>query len=93
MNNIINEIRNIASKYIGIEKIILFGSRARGDNRLKSDIDLAIYGEGDFSEFIFDLENEVNTLLEFDVTVISNGLDEVFMRQIKNEGVILYEKS
>jgi predicted nucleotidyltransferase len=27
-----------------VEKIILFGSRARGDNRPRSDLDLAIYG-------------------------------------------------
>lgn len=28
-----------------LDKVILFGSRARGDNRERSDIDLAIQGE------------------------------------------------
>ena len=28
----------------GAERLVLFGSRARGDNRERSDIDLAVYG-------------------------------------------------
>lgn len=36
---VIEEIRNLAQKY-DIEKVILFGSRARGDFKERSDIDL-----------------------------------------------------
>ena len=43
---VIEEIRNLAQKY-DIEKVILFGSRARGDFRRTSDIDIAVTG-GDF---------------------------------------------
>ena len=43
---IIDEIIDISSKYKNINKVILFGSRARGDNLLKSDID-KIYNEVD----------------------------------------------
>lgn len=38
---VIEEIRTFARKY-NIDKVILFGSRARGDYRRTSDIDLAI---------------------------------------------------
>ena len=38
---VIEEIRNLAQKY-DIEKVILFGSRARGDFRRTSDIDIAV---------------------------------------------------
>ena len=38
---VIEEIRNLAQKY-DIEKVILFGSRARGDFRRTSDIDIEI---------------------------------------------------
>ena len=31
-------------KDIGVDKLVLFGSRARGDNQEKSDIDIAVYG-------------------------------------------------
>lgn len=38
---VINEIIELAKKF-NIYKVILFGSRARGDFREKSDIDLAV---------------------------------------------------
>ncbi len=45
-------------------KVILFGSRARGDFRRTSDIDLAVTG-GDFDRFALDVEEETTTLLEY----------------------------
>ena len=41
MDKVINEIKNIALAHDGIEKVVLFGSRARGDNTSKSDYDIA----------------------------------------------------
>lgn len=38
---VIDEIRQIAKSY-GVERVVLFGSRARGDYRERSDIDLAV---------------------------------------------------
>ena len=40
---VIEEIRTFARKY-NIDKVILFGSIARGDYRRTSDIDLAVVG-------------------------------------------------
>lgn len=42
-DEVIQEIREIAEKY-KVEKVILFGSRARGDFHRTSDIDLAVKG-------------------------------------------------
>lgn len=54
------------------EKIVLFGSRARSDNRERSDIDLAIYGmpEQDRPLFWSDV-NALPTLLKFDLVHIT----------------------
>ena len=43
---VIEEIRTLACKY-HVEKVILFGSRARGDFKSTSDIDLAVEGGED----------------------------------------------
>ena len=43
-----------AAKDFGMEKVILFGSRARGTNHDKSDIDLAVSG-GDFDGFYWEM--------------------------------------
>ena len=57
---VIEEIRNLAQKY-DIEKVILFGSRARGDFRRTSDIDIAVTG-GDFARF--DMQDELRESIE-----------------------------
>ena len=44
---IIEEIKIVAANYDNISKILLFGSRERGDNHSQSDIDLAVYSTGD----------------------------------------------
>lgn len=42
-DEVIQEIYTLAEKY-NIKKVILFGSRARGDFKRTSDIDLAVSG-------------------------------------------------
>lgn len=51
------EIIQLAKQY-DIQKVILFGSRARGDNWERSDIDLAVSG-GDIPRFALDLDAAV----------------------------------
>ena len=89
---IINEIIGISKKYDNINKVVLFGSRARNTNALKSDIDLAIYGTGELADFIFDINEKTSTLLEFDITIVDDGLDELLIQMIEKEGICIYEK-
>ena len=60
---VIKDISKFAKKY-SIEKVILFGSRARGTNTERSDIDIAVYG-GDFDPFYWDIKEKVHSLLMF----------------------------
>lgn len=89
---IVDEIVCIAQKYNYINKVILFGSRARGDNSPRSDIDLAIYSDKSLVEFIEDIEMNTHTLLEFDFSDMKAIDDEFFLEQIKKEGIVIYEK-
>ena len=89
---ILNEIIEISKKHSEINKVILFGSRARGDNGDRSDIDLAIYCEKSISDFIEDIENNTTTLLEFDFSDMKSVNDELFIEQVNKEGIIIYEK-
>lgn len=89
---IADEIVAIANKYKNIEKILLFGSRAREDNSFKSDIDLAIYSQGQFGEFIEEIETKTSTLLEFDFSNMNIISDNFFIDQVKKEGIVIYEK-
>ena len=46
----------------GVERVVLFGSRARGDFTRTSDINLAVSG-GDVVRFSLELEEVISTLL------------------------------
>ena len=59
------DIIKIAKKN-SVKKVILFGSRARGTNSERSDIDLAISG-GNALDFYYDIKEKTWTLLMFDV--------------------------
>ena len=86
------QIISICRKYDYIEKVILFGSRARGDNEEKSDIDLAVYSDRSIMEFIEDIELNTRTLLEFDFSNMNTKNDEFFKEQVHNDGIVLYER-
>ncbi len=84
-------IIELAQKY-GIEKVILFGSRARGDNWERSDVDLAISG-GNRTMFSLDVDEieNVPTLLMFDVVDLDRECNEDLLASIRRDGVVLYE--
>ena len=87
---VISEIRNFAELY-QIKKVILFGSRARGDFKRTSDIDLAVSG-GDFNRFALDVDEETSTLLEYDIVNLDAEMQDELRESIEKEGKILYEK-
>ena len=88
--NIKNEIIEYAEKY-DVTKVILFGSRARGTNRERSDIDIAVSG-GDFNGFCYAMDEEVRTLLMFDVVNLNSCRSAELMSEIEKDGIVVYEK-
>ena len=89
-DKVITEIQNIAFQN-HVKKVILFGSRARGDYYKKSDIDLAVEG-GDFLNFSVSVDEETSTLLEYDVVELDKGISHELLDSIKRDGVVIYEK-
>ena len=74
-----------------ITKVILFGSRARGTNPERSDIDIAVYG-GDFDSFYWDIKENVHSLLMFDVVEVDAGISEELQKELDRDGIVIYEK-
>ena len=87
---VINEIIALAQRY-DVKKVVLFGSRARGDYYRSSDIDLAVYG-GDVTGFSLDVEEYTSTLLTYDVIDMDKKHQINFVNAIEKEGVVIYEK-
>ena len=75
------------------DKIILFGSRARGDHREKSDIDIAVYGIPKEKHFAFSQDiGNIPTLLQFDIVFVSSETPEALINNINRDGVMLMNK-
>lgn len=88
--NVLQAIIKLA-KDNDVRKLILFGSRARGDYKERSDIDLAFYG-GNSSRFILEVYEETPTLLQFDVLDLDKPIQAELLESIKREGMVIYEK-
>ena len=87
---VLKQIIELAQKR-NITKVILFGSRARGDFKKKSDIDLAVLGEN-IAEFSFDVDELTDTLLKYDIVDLNSNISDELLKNIRNEGVVIYEK-
>lgn len=77
---IFEKIINISKKYKNFV-FLLFGSRARGDFRKNSDIDIAICGN-------VSREDEVGIKNEFDMIDMEYMVDLIFMKNVKNEEIL-----
>jgi len=90
-DRILRELSFLAKKY-SVTKIILFGSRARGTNTERSDIDIAVYG-GDFEHFYWDVKENVPSLLMFDVVQADEKISDELKQEIERDGITIYEKT
>lgn len=88
--DIVESIKALAKRN-GVQKVILFGSRARGDNRERSDIDLAVAG-GDVGTFMLDVDEETPTLLMYDIVDLDGPVQPELLMEIERDGVVLYEE-
>lgn len=91
MEDIFAQLRRIAEEE-GAERLVLFGSRARGTNFPKSDLDIAVAGCPSFSRFADRVENELWTLLDVDIVDMDEGTSPDLLTEIARDGKVLYEK-
>lgn len=75
------------------KKVILFGSRARGEEKPNSDIDIAVDMDIDFRQQrkLKEKLEEVSGLYTVDLVFLNQTSPE-FRQKILSEGKVLYEK-
>jgi len=75
----LNEIRRVLARYPQVNRAVIFGSRARGDFKPNSDIDLAVY--------LADAEDKMpgGLLLEIDDAAGIYKIDVIDMLRLNNE--------
>ena len=88
--SLLAEIISLAEKH-GIVRLILFGSRIRGDYHERSDIDLAATG-GHIDRFALDVDEKTSTLLSYDIVNLDRPVQPELLENIQKEGRIIYAK-
>ena len=91
-SELLQQIVGVLLRHADPKKIILYGSRARGDYSAKSDIDIAIEPGDGKSFFRNVVDDEIRTLLKIEIISLDEA-PEHLRRQMDEEGIVLYEKA
>lgn len=90
------KITSVFEKFPQIEKAVLYGSRAKGNFKKGSDIDLTLIGENLDLTLINKIENEIDELLlpyTFDISIYHQLDNSELINHIYRVGKTFYQKS
>ena len=82
-------ISDVFSKYAAVEQVIIYGSRAKGNFRPGSDIDLTLKGPSLNLETLLKIENDLDDLLlpyKFDLSIYHQISDKSVLEHIDRVG-------
>ncbi|GIV87275.1 MAG: hypothetical protein KatS3mg054_1304 [Chloroflexus sp.] len=92
----IEQICTVLSHYPQVEKAILYGSRAKGNYKPGSDIDLTLTGNEALPlDVLYRIIDDIDDLLlpyTFDLSILHQICDPDVIEHIQRVGVVLYEK-
>jgi len=92
---VIRQICGVFANYPQVEKAILYGSRAKGNYKTGSDIDLTLYGGADLTlGILYKIMEEVDDLLlpyTMDLSIFQQINDPEVIEHIRRVGVTFYE--
>jgi len=93
--NVIERINAVFSFFPEIEQVVLYGSRAKGNYKIGSDIDLTLKGK----ELNLTLLNAVDTKIDdlllpylFDISIFDQISNPDLVNHIERVGKLIYEK-
>jgi uncharacterized protein len=92
----IQKICDVLARYPQVKKAVLYGSRAKGNYKKSSDIDLTLLGEEDLTlNIMYGIMGEFDNLLlpyTMDLSIFRDIKDEDVIAHIKRVGIPFYEK-
>lgn len=89
------KICGVFAKYPQVEKAVIYGSRARGNYKNGSDIDLTLYGGKDLTlNILYKMLREIDDLLlpyTIDLSIFHDLSDPDFIEHIQRVGMVFYQ--
>lgn len=93
--NVIDLIREQLELNPKIEEVVLYGSRAKGNYRPGSDIDLTLKGEELSVRDLISLENQMEDLpipFKFDISLYHRITNPDLLDHIQRVGILFYKR-
>jgi uncharacterized protein len=93
--SVVNAVCNLFAKFPQIEKAVIYGSRAKGNYKEGSDIDLSLYGPLLNSDIINKLNIELDDLMlpyTFDLSIYDKISNTQLKEHIYRVGRLFYQK-
>lgn len=93
---VIEKIKNVFIAFQGINEAILFGSRAKGNHKDGSDIDIALKGSNLKLNDLLRLHNLLDNLelpYKFDLVIFNQIEDKEVTAHIERVGEVIYKNT
>ena len=87
---VIEEVADLCRQFQA-KKVILYGSRAKGTARERSDIDIAVSGVDNF-ELLVEKVEELPTLYSVDMVNMDTCRNQLLLEDIRQYGREIYKK-
>ncbi len=90
----LNKILDVFDRYAVIEEVVLYGSRAKGNYRPGSDIDLTLKGSEINLRILNRISNELDDLLLpycFDLSIFTQIENKDLIDHVHRVGVTIYQ--
>jgi uncharacterized protein len=90
------KIREVFLRFPEVEKAVLYGSRAKGNARPGSDIDLTLFGSRLDQEKVGQIDDALDDLFlpyRFDLSIFSRIAHSDLLDHIRRVGVTFYERA
>ena len=93
MDKTIEQIKALAVKHRAA-RLVLFGSRARGDHHERSDYDFALWGLDTRQRTLLQdaVENDLDTLFSVDLVFVDGTTDAALLHNIEKDGILLMDR-
>ncbi|MBP6387249.1 MAG: nucleotidyltransferase domain-containing protein [Pseudarcicella sp.] len=95
-NITIHKIQSVFENHTEIDSVIIYGSRAKGNYRVGSDIDLTLLGDKLNNTILTKIEQEIdelNTPYLFDISIFDSLKSPDLEAHINRIGQIFYKKN
>ena len=91
----LQKLQNFFTQYREIERVILYGSRAKGNYKPFSDVDIALVGSELTRSHLNRLAADINDSLlpyNFDISILHQLKNPELLEHIQRKGIVIYTR-